>query len=227
MTSKEFIQKVWDLYDVANHAAEAYSGSKAGKIRRGRSHCIASQVEDLFAQLIFESLQGCHKDFVVFVDQPVSVGKIGKRVKTVYPDIMVGVRNAGATTITHIYELKTNTGWMRDGADKCLAKMRQTREWLVNEATIRDELSSASVPTTLTVAQNVKYDLVVLSSVNNKSGKAKKLLWDVTQDGGDVFRGWLLSNSELSPKHALGTREDREATTDFDAMVQDLVAEME
>lgn len=226
MTSKEFIQKVWDLYDVANHAAEAYSGSKAGKIRRGRSHCIASQVEDLFAQLIFESLQGCQKDFIVFVDQPVSVGKVGKRVKTVYPDIMVGVRNAGETTITHIYELKTNTGWMRDGADKCLAKMRQTRERLVNEATIRDELSSASVPTTLTVAQNVKYDLVVLSSVNNKSGKAKKLLWDVTQDGGDVFRGWLLSNSELSPKHALGTREGLEATADFDVMVQDLVNEV-
>ena len=117
MTSKEFIQKVWNLYDVANHASDACLGAQAGRIRRGRSHCIASQVEDLFAQLIFESLQGCQKDFIVFVDQPVSVGKVGKRVKTVYPDIMVGVRNAGETTITHIYELKTNTGWMRDGAD--------------------------------------------------------------------------------------------------------------
>ena len=226
MTSKEFLQKVWDLYDAANHAANAHPGAQDGRIRRGRSHCIASQVEDLFAEFIYERLKDSQKDFVVFVDQPVGVGKVDGRVKTVYPDIMVGIRQGGKTTITHIYELKTNTGWMRDGADKCLAKMRQTREWLVNEATIREELSGVSVPTTLTVAQDVKYDLVVLSSVNNKSGETEKLLRDVTQNGGDVFRGWLLSNSELSSKHALGTREDLEATTDFDAMVQDLVAEM-
>lgn len=226
MTAKEFVQKVWDLYDAANHAVDAYSGAQAGRIRRGRSHCVASQVEDLFAQLIFESLQGCQKDFVVFVDQPVSVGKVGKRVKTVYPDVMVGVRNGGETTITHIYELKTNTGWMRDGTGKCLEKMRQTRKWLLNEATIRDELSGVSVPTTIAVAQDVKYDLVVLTSVNNNSGKAEKLLQGVTQRGGDVIRGWLLSNSGLSPKYSRGTREDLEVTTDFDAMVQDLVAEM-
>lgn len=226
MTSKEFLQKVWDLYDAANHAADAYSGAKAGRIRRGRSHCIASQVEDLFAELIYESLKDSKKDFVVFVDQPVSVGKVGGRVKTVYPDIMVGIRDGGKITIAHIYELKTNTGWMRDGADKCFEKMQKTRGWLVNEATMRDDLSDVSVPTTLTVAQDVKYDLVVLTSVNNKPGKAKKFLQDVTQNGSNVFRGWLLSDCELCPKHSRRTREDLEAAEDFDAMIQDLVVEM-
>ena len=226
MTSKEFLQKVWDLYDAANHAADAYQGVQAGRIRRGRSHCIASQVEDLFAELIYESLQDSQKDFVVFVDQPVSVGKVDGRVKTVYPDIMVGIRWGGKTTITHIYELKTNTGWMRDGADKCFEKMRQTRDWLVKEATVRDELSDSSVSVALTVAQDVKYDLVVLTSVNNKHGKAKRFLHDVTQNGGNVFRGWLLSDCELCPKHSRKTKEDLEATADFDAMIQDLVAEM-
>lgn len=227
MTSKEFLQKVWDLYDAANHATDAYSGAQAGRIRRGRSYCIASQVEDLFAELIYESLQDCKKDFVVFVDQPVSVGKIGGRVKTVYPDVMVGIRQGGKITITHIYELKTNTGWMRDGAGKSFEKMQKTRGWLVNEATMRDELSDVSVPTTLTVAQDVKYDLVVLTSVNNKPGKAKRFLPDVTQNGGNAFRGWLLSNCELCPKHSRKTREDLEATADFDAMIQDLVVEMQ
>lgn len=226
MTSKEFLQKVWDLYDAANHATDAYSGAQAGRIRRGRSHCIASQVEDLFAELIYESLKDGEKDFVVFVDRPVSVGKIGRRVKTVYPDVMVGIRHGGKITITHIYELKANTGWMRDGADKCFEKMQKTRGWLVNEANMRDELSDVSVPTTLTVAQDVKYDLVVLTSVNNKPEKAKRFLQDVTQNGGNVFRGWLLSDCELCPKHSRKTREKLEATEDFDAMIQDLVAEM-
>ena len=226
MTSKEFLQKVWDLYDAANHAANAHPGAQDGRIRRGRSHCIASQVEDLFAEFIYERLRDSQKDFVVFVDQPVGVGKVDGMVKTVYPDIMVGIRQGGKTTITHIYELKTNTGWMRDGADKCFEKMRKTRDWIVKEATIRDELSGSSVSTTLTVVRDVKYDLVVLTSVNNKSGKAKKIMQDVTQNGGNVFRGWLLSNCELCPKHSRKTREDLEATEGFDAMIKDLVAGM-
>lgn len=97
MNEKEFLLKVIDLY---HQARKPLFFNK--KIKRGRSHSIASAVEDLFASYLVRRVE-CD---LIYVDQAISIE--GHKVQ-IYPDIVIIKNNK----ITAFCDVKMDLGWKR------------------------------------------------------------------------------------------------------------------
>lgn len=98
-TYKKLIIEIVDLYRSARNTI-----FPDRKIRRGRSHSISANVEDLFGKFLVENID-C--DFI-FIDQPITVVGIKG---THYPDLVV-VKDQ---QIIGTCDIKMDMGWNRDG----------------------------------------------------------------------------------------------------------------
>jgi len=206
---ESFLKTVWDLYKQAEELSVANMPAKASRIiTRGRSHCISGLIEDAFAILLYQQI-GCEcPGLRIWIDTPVSVGKVNGRVKTFYPDIIVSkALSDNEYEVFHIYELKTSTGWMREGAAKVIKKMRESLDLMADSATTKADKSETI---TFKVTDRTKYDLVLLTSVNNKPGKAEEIVHQARNVPGGRIGGWLLCDQELCPKHADSRKSTRE-----------------
>ncbi len=98
MNEKQFITKVIESYHTAREPL--FSNPK---IRRGRSHSVASKIEDLFALYLVNKI----KSDQIYIDQPISV--VGSKAQ-IYPDIVI-VKNK---KITALCDVKMDLGWKRN-----------------------------------------------------------------------------------------------------------------
>ena len=132
-------------------------------IKRGRSHTIASQVEDLFAFFLSLNLT---KDYLFLVDQPLNLGK-----KQFYPDISI----IESEILIHAFDVKTDLGWKRNEfSNFCSDKDIEIRDFFGSELSVTDGISKKKF--TINAAPEFHYHVVVLSGCNIKKEKLEKHL---------------------------------------------------
>ena len=153
MTPKEYFRKIIELYEISR-VPQFYNPN----IQRGRSASISSGLEDLTA--LFIALNN-PKQCQYFTDQPMKF----KGTTTKYPDIVIQNQNG---MIEHLIDVKTDTGWNRNGTydfcekwEKTIAKAKGTKTSFMrglDKVLIKGDFSS-----------DLKYHVVVISKRN--SGK--------------------------------------------------------
>jgi len=158
MTPKELFRQLVYLYRNARNPVFYHPS-----IKRGRSHSISSQVEDLFAFFLSLNLT---KDYQFFVDQPLNLGK-----RQFYPDISV-VENR---KLIHAFDVKTDLGWKRnDFSDFCKNKNDELKDFFNVELSVTDGISKNKF--LIKTPQEFHYHIVILSGLNIKREKLKKHL---------------------------------------------------
>lgn len=134
-------------------------------IRRGKSHSIASQVEDLFTFFLSLNLT---EDCSFLVDQPLNYRK-----KRLYPDISV-VKNG---VITHVFDIKTDLGWNRDGFTKfCHEKQKIIEQFRSVTFSATDGITKQKFQ--VKADGVLHYHIIILSGCNIASSKLEKHLKD-------------------------------------------------
>jgi len=132
-------------------------------IKRGRSHTIASKVEDLFAFFLSLNLT---KDYQFLVDQPLNKGK-----KQFYPDISIIDNGA----LIHAFDVKTDLGWKRNEfSNFCRDKNNEIKDFFRSELSATDGISKKKF--TITTLPEFHYHVVVLSGCNIKKEKLEEHL---------------------------------------------------
>ena len=224
---KMFLQKIWDLYKSAALVASVAEQHWDKCVIRGRNHCVASKVEDMFAELLVLNVGKGARDVVALVDYPVYAGILcGKRRKIIYPDVMLCIRRGEKRLqVVHMYELKMNVGWMREDPAECFNKMQDLWEKMSQYASVKIDGAHYK----LMFSDNVKYDLVIVSSVCNDQGRAFSHVEEMRTRGEGRLGGWMLSDCELNPKYAkdsINCREYLEPNADFSEMLNGLAKEV-
>jgi len=158
MTSTQFTEKVVELYNQAR-----YSSYYHPKIRRGRSHTISAQVEDLLAAFLGFNLL---KDFDIYVDQPITVEGINKQL---YPDIILSEQGI----LKSFLDVKMDLGWNRDGFVKfCQDKDQEIQKVLSKNYNLKDGLTKTI--SSGHISNNLKYHVVIISDKNISETKFKR-----------------------------------------------------
>lgn len=155
MNEKQFLTKVIQLYHKARE-----SRFPNPKIRRGRSHSIASDAEDLFALFLVEKV----KCDLIYVDQPISVKGYNAQI---YPDIVI-VRNK---KIKALCDIKIDLGWKRTklydlcrNYDLLLEKIRGKECKIKDkECKIKNGLTKVE---SFCFDKNVSYNVVIVTDQN-------------------------------------------------------------
>lgn len=156
MDKKALIESVIDLYKAAREIKLSFTYDNE-KIRRGRSHTIASLTEDLFAYFLINKFPQVDK---IVIDQPISF-RSTEKARTIYPDLAL-IQNG---TINTILDIKMDLGRKRSevvnlfkGAQNIVREMRGKQVWY------RDGITKQLFHATVT--GNVKYFIVVFSRQN-------------------------------------------------------------
>ena len=157
MTNEEFINKVVELYIEARNTTTIIKKN----IKRGRSHTISSQVEDLFAFYISEiiSTEDLPNNIEILIDQPYSY-KIDNKSYTFYPDISIIKDNI----VIKIFDLKMDLGWNRDFSPFCIDKIHLIEEIRAKEVKTKDGITKESK--NYKISNDLKYNIVIISNEN-------------------------------------------------------------
>ena len=158
MTSKELFRQLVYLYRNARNPVYYHPS-----IKRGRSHTIASQVEDLFAFFLSLNLT---KDYQFLVDQPLNLGK-----KQLYPDISI----LEMGKLIHAFDVKTDLGWKRnDFTQFCEDKEREIKRFFGVELSATDGITKEKFK--IKTATSFHYHVVILSGLNINRKKLEEHL---------------------------------------------------
>lgn len=150
MTSAQFTEKVIELYNNAR-----YSSYYHPRIRRGRSHTISAQVEDLLAAFIGFNLV---QDYDILVDQPISIAGAKKQL---YPDIIIAEQGV----LRSFIDVKMDLGWNRDGfVEFCRNKDQEIREIISKEYSLKDGLTKKVSKGQ--ISDDLNYHIVIVSDKN-------------------------------------------------------------
>lgn len=137
-------------------------------IKRGKSHTMASQVEDLFAFYLSINLT---KDYKFFVDQALNFGK-----RQFNPDISI-IDNG---TLIHSLDIKTDLGWNRDGfTEFCGNKEKNIKEFFGVELSVTDGVTKKKFK--INTPSKFHYHVVILSGTNINKEKLNKHLYAVSK----------------------------------------------
>lgn len=133
------------------------------RIRRGRSHAVSSQVEDLFSYFLSINLIG---DISYRVDQPLNHGK-----SQFCPDIALVERcHCQPSIVRHLFDVKTDLGWNRDGLYAfCAQQDEMIRNFQGLELSVTD--GTTKERTTVKAAERLQYHVVILSGKNISTDK--------------------------------------------------------
>lgn len=159
MNENDLIYKIITLYRTARKPKFL-----SKKIKRGRSHYIASPTEDLFAYFLINKV----KPDLIYIDQPISVDGF-KAPKC--PDISIVHDNV----ITGFCDLKMDMGWKRAGLfDLC----REHNEWIKSvrgkKCKIRDGITK--IDSFYRISKKVTYNTVLVSDKNINQSLLNKQL---------------------------------------------------
>ena len=153
MTPKEFFRKLIELY--ANSREPKYYNPN---IFRGRSASVSSQFEDLTA--LFIALNNKNQ-CTYYTDQPIKF----EGSTTKYPDIVIQNEDS---VIENLIDVKTDTGWNRNGMYPfCMEWESRIESVKGRETSFSDGKSKAKIRGKFSA--RLKYHVIVASLVN--SGK--------------------------------------------------------
>jgi len=156
MSSEEFMRKVVELYIEARFPRFYHP-----KIKRGRSHVIPGQVEDLLAAFFAFNLVS---DYEYFVDQAITTGKTA-----LYPDVAI----AKDKKIDNIVDIKMDLGWNRDGfVAFCEEQEKKLDDINRKDCFITDGIKKEKA--LYKFGDDVKYHVVVVSDQNISSEKFER-----------------------------------------------------
>lgn len=180
MTPEEYLEKVLDLYI---ESRKSKFNCPCTDITRGRSSSISSGLEDLTAYFLALNVG---EDRKFFVDQPMRFGtKESGKIQTRYPDIAI-VEKGGI--ISHLVEVKTDLGWMRDGmSDFC--EDWDTRIERVKGTETSFKYGDPKKEFNGRFSTDLKYHIVVVAK-GNYTGLAK--IKDFNKDFNNVLLYFLL-----------------------------------
>lgn len=149
MNEKDLIYKIITLYRTARK-----SKFPNKKIKRGRSHSVASSIEDLFARFLVNKV----KPGLIYVDQPISVE--GFKTQN-YPDISIIHNNI----ITAFCDLKMDMGWNRAGL---FSLCKEQNKWIGGvrgeKCKIRDGVTKTD--SFYRIGARATYNIVLISNQN-------------------------------------------------------------
>jgi len=161
---KDFIIEVSSLYQKASDTK-----NDNPKIRRGRSHSIASETEDLFATFITKADKNVD---MLCVDQPITIPTTainGKKSFQRYPDMVI-VKNG---YITALIDLKMDLGWNRDGLAKtCKKHFRTVQLAKGGIGKLRDGKTKEKQE--LKFSKELTYSIVIVSGTNISQEKLNR-----------------------------------------------------
>ena len=161
MSPKELFKELVKLYRNARNPSFYHPS-----IKRGRSHTIASKVEDLFAFFLSLNLT---KDYQFLVDQPLNKGK-----KQFYPDISI-IDNG---TLVHAFDIKTDLGWKRNEfSNFCRDKNNEIKDFFDSELSATDGISKEKF--IVKTAREFHYHIVILSGKNIRQEKLREHLENI------------------------------------------------
>jgi hypothetical protein len=160
MTDREFIEKIITLYRNARQTT-----FPVDNIKRGKSHSISSQVEDLFAFYISELVDN---NIEILIDQPISFNLFGKS-KTIYADIAMIKDNV----VYQVWDLKTDLGWKRDSfVQFCKDKILLVKGASGQILKLKDgEFKTERI---LKFSDNLTFNIVVVSGKNISTAKGER-----------------------------------------------------
>lgn len=158
MTPKEFFRKLIELY--ANSREPTYYNPN---IFRGRSASVSSQLEDLTA--LFIALNNPNR-CTYYTDQPIKF----EGSTTKYPDIVIQNEDG---VIENLIDVKTDTGWNRNGMYRFCMEWEERIESVKNKETSFSDGRSKIIKHG-TFYNGLKYHILVASLVNS----GKKIIED-------------------------------------------------
>ena len=184
------------------------------RVIRGRAQCVAAEFEDEFADLICRKvLWAKEKNTCVFTDFPITIKPAhdGCRAQeTRYLDILVCLKRSDSNyDVLYMAELKTNTGWMREKVDSYLQDNREfirhlrldTTVMSVRAASLKESyLDTKYAQSRFHISNDIRYDLIVLSSTNNDSDSLDEL-----KNDNDKLSGlMILTDESVGGRHKKG-----------------------
>ncbi|MBK9216687.1 MAG: hypothetical protein IPM59_14040 [Chloracidobacterium sp.] len=169
MENREFVERVANMYRDARVPIFPHPS-----IVRGRSHSIASKVEDLFARFVVDTLGDDAEGVTIFVDQPIRPTCTNK---TFYPDVAL----ARGDRLVQMWDLKTDLGYDRGGfAQKCREKADLLGEIRGNVGFLSNRQINFS--------ENLMYNVVVVSKRNIQQNLVEQHIDEIRViDGVDAF----------------------------------------
>jgi len=187
VNEKSFLLKVIRLYHKARKPV--FSNNK---IRRGRSHSIASSVEDLFATYLIERV----KCDLIYIDQPISIE--GHKTQ-IYPDIVL-IKNH---KIVGFCDVKMDLGWKRKELyDFCKRHASLIAKINGKKAKIRDGLTKRD--TFYNFAKNVRLNIVIISDQNISKNVLKEHVRKI-EPFKRVVRVFVLTSGEHPNTYGIST----------------------
>jgi hypothetical protein len=189
MKEEYFIKKLIEMYREAREPKFSHD-----KIRRGRSHSISSIAEDLFAHYLVQNIEVDS----IYVDQPITVGKIKDQS---YPDIILEKNGV----LADFMDLKMDMGWHRDGLYSLCA---QKHKWINfargKDCKIRD--GKDKVDTFHKISENASFNIVIISDKNANKEKINAQILKSKRFNPDV-EVFVLSSNEHLNKYGLSVSE--------------------
>ncbi len=184
------------------------------RVVRGRAQCVAAEFEDELADLICRKvLWSKEEDVRVFTDFPITIKPAhdGCRAQeTRYLDVLVCSKRTGRDfNVLYMAELKTNTGWMREKVDSYLQDHRDfirhlrsaTTMMSVRSASLKESYLDAKYAlSNFYVSNNIRYDLIILSSTNNDSNS----LHELKNDNDELSALIILTDDSVGGQHKKG-----------------------
>ncbi|MEI8278794.1 MAG: hypothetical protein WCG87_03465 [Bacteroidota bacterium] len=167
MTDIEFIKSIVELYRKAR-----LTFFPAGNIKRGKSHTISSQVEDLFALYISDIV---NSKIEILIDQPISFSHNNVS-KTIYADIAM-IKD---DLIYQIWDIKTDLGWKRD----IFPQFCKDKDELVNSIKSKDAKFKNREDNTsrqLKFSSDFTFNIVVISCKNISTIKHERVANETRQ----------------------------------------------
>jgi hypothetical protein len=150
MTPEDFVVALVKAYRKSREPIRPHE-----KLRRGESRSIASETEDLLAFYLVSQVPSIER---IFINQPLTT-KTGQRIK---PDLVICRRSQ----ISAFLDVKMDLGYKRDNFDTTLLQIDARMAGLRGQVfSIRADGRDPE-PIALSLGQNAKYSLVIISDRN-------------------------------------------------------------
>jgi hypothetical protein len=214
MDKIELINGIIDCYKSARNV-RLPNNIVESRLRRGRSHTISGETEDLFAYFISGVIPDLDK---IVIDQPVSYRLLDKK-KTIYPDISL----IKSRKIIGFLDMKMDLGRNRYGiiehSNRLCEIVNDTRG---REVKFQDGITG-EVDNVL-VADDIIYRVIVVSSKNITQKDLTSQLSDLAEqmDNSKVRWYFLTATAHPNMKDSVKAKSKIQILDDFETLILEL-----
>ncbi len=163
LDSKELVRCIVESYVKSRNCLYSHHN-----ITRGTSHCISSEIEDLFAYYIATNFDNNYR---VYVDQPITCN-INSSKKTIRFDLLLA--NSKNVVINAI-ELKMDLGRNRDGfISYCIKRGNEVKALQGKKVSSKKGVTKACI--NLKISAEMKWRVVIVSDKNISKEKMENII---------------------------------------------------